>query len=148
MNVCDRYKYKTGNVSGEKFYALPKHSVISVFVLEWCQRDPRGHRCSEKLAASKMMQVCSIPLTFTFMLSKATYSAFRLYMFYQYVCSLGIEPTTFCAANATLPLNHRNMFVQYTLAIKHLGSVKYFNTFTRSLFCLPKLHFIYQKLQK
>ncbi len=35
-------------------------------------------------------------------LSKATYSAFRLYMFYQYVCSLGIEPTTFCAANAML----------------------------------------------
>ncbi len=34
-------------------------------------------------------------------LSKATYSAFRLYIFfYQYVCSLGIEPTTFSAANA------------------------------------------------
>ncbi len=29
------------------------------------------------------------------LLSKATYSTFRLYMFYQYVCSLGIEPTTF-----------------------------------------------------
>ncbi len=36
------------------------------------------------------------------LLSKATYSAFRLYMFYHYVCSLGIEPTTFCAANAML----------------------------------------------
>ncbi len=24
------------------------------------------------------------------------------YFFYQYVCSLGIEPTTFCAANAIL----------------------------------------------
>ncbi len=35
-------------------------------------------------------------------LSKATYSAFRLYIFCQYVCSLGIEPTTFCAANAML----------------------------------------------
>ncbi len=33
------------------------------------------------------------------LLSKATYSAFRLYIFCQYVCSLGIEPTTFCAAN-------------------------------------------------
>ncbi len=29
------------------------------------------------------------------LLSKVTYSAFRLYMFYQYVCFLGIEPTTF-----------------------------------------------------
>ncbi len=28
--------------------------------------------------------------------------AFRLYIFNQYVCSLGIEPTTFCAANAML----------------------------------------------
>ncbi len=28
--------------------------------------------------------------------------AFRLYIFYQYVCSLGIEPTTFCAANTML----------------------------------------------
>ncbi len=34
------------------------------------------------------------------LLSKATYSAFRLYIFCQYVFSLGIEPTTFCAANA------------------------------------------------
>ncbi len=33
----------------------------------------------------------------------STYSAFRLYIFfYQYVCSLGIEPTTFWAANAML----------------------------------------------
>ncbi len=36
------------------------------------------------------------------LLSKATYSAFRLYIFYHYVRSLGIEPTTFCAANAML----------------------------------------------
>ncbi len=35
-------------------------------------------------------------------LSKATYTAFKLYIFCQYVCSLGIEPTTFCAANAIL----------------------------------------------
>ncbi len=28
-------------------------------------------------------------------LSKATYKIFRLYIFCQYVCSLGIEPTTF-----------------------------------------------------
>ncbi len=29
--------------------------------------------------------------------------AFRLYIFfYQYLCSLGIEPTTFCAADAML----------------------------------------------
>ncbi len=28
--------------------------------------------------------------------------AFMLYIFHQYVCSLGIEPTTFCAANAML----------------------------------------------
>ncbi len=36
------------------------------------------------------------------LLSKATSSAFRLYMFYQYVCSWGIEPTTVCAANTML----------------------------------------------
>ncbi len=29
------------------------------------------------------------------LLSKATYSAFRLYIFCQFACSLGIEPTTF-----------------------------------------------------
>ncbi len=29
-----------------------------------------------------------------------TGSVFRLYIFCQYVCSLGIEPTTFCTANA------------------------------------------------
>ncbi len=45
--------------------------------------------------------------TFTFMhladaFIQTTYSAFRLYIgfvFYQYMCTLGIEPTTFCAAN-------------------------------------------------
>ncbi len=36
------------------------------------------------------------------LLSKATYSAFRLYIFCQYGCSLGIEPTTVCTANAML----------------------------------------------
>ncbi len=36
------------------------------------------------------------------LLSKVTYSAFRLYIFNQYMCSLGIEPTTFCAADAML----------------------------------------------
>ncbi len=36
------------------------------------------------------------------LLSKATYSAFRLYIFFQYVRSLGIEPTTFCTANTML----------------------------------------------
>ncbi len=28
--------------------------------------------------------------------------SFRLYIFNQYVCSLGIKPTTFCAADAML----------------------------------------------
>ncbi len=32
----------------------------------------------------------------------ATYSKLMLYTYYQYVCSLGIEPRTFCAANAML----------------------------------------------
>ncbi len=36
------------------------------------------------------------------LLSKVTYSAFRLCIFYQCLCSLGIEPTSFCAANAML----------------------------------------------
>ncbi len=36
------------------------------------------------------------------LLSKVTYSAFSLYVFYQYVCFLGIEPTTFCAVNTML----------------------------------------------
>ncbi len=35
---------------------------------------------------------------------QTTYSIFRLYMYCQYVCSLGIEPTTFCAANEMLYL--------------------------------------------
>ncbi len=36
------------------------------------------------------------------LLSKATYSTFRLYIFCQYGCSLEIEPTTFCTANAMI----------------------------------------------
>ncbi len=36
------------------------------------------------------------------LLSKSTNSAFRLYIFYHYVCSQGNEPTTFCTANTML----------------------------------------------
>ncbi len=30
------------------------------------------------------------------------HSGYTYFLFYQYVCSLGIEPMTFCAANAML----------------------------------------------
>ncbi len=33
---------------------------------------------------------------------------FRLYIFCQYMCSLGIEPTTFALLRNALPLSHRN----------------------------------------
>ncbi len=42
-------------------------------------------------------------------LSKATYSTFRLYIFWQYACSLGIEPTTFALltqCSTTEPQEH------------------------------------------
>ncbi len=48
--------------------------------------------------------------------------AFSLYMFNQYVCSLGIKPTTFCAADAMLyPLSHTG-----TLKMKSNYSYFYF----------------------
>ncbi len=43
------------------------------------------------------------------LLSKATYSTFRLYIFWQYACSLGIEPTTFALqtqCSTTEPQEH------------------------------------------
>ncbi len=46
------------------------------------------------------------------LLSKVTYTAFRLYIFL-YVCSLGIEPTTFCADNAML--YHRATGTQFLI---------------------------------
>ncbi len=42
-------------------------------------------------------------------LSKATYSAFRLYIYCQHVCSMGIEPTTFALltqCSTTEPQEH------------------------------------------
>ncbi len=57
-----------------------------------------------KATADKTAAHC---LHFT-LLSKATYSAFRIYIIYFIiflsvcVCSLGIEPMTFCAANTML----------------------------------------------
>ncbi len=38
--------------------------------------------------------------------------AIHFFFFYQYVCSLGIEPMTFRAANNALPLSHRNIFLE------------------------------------
>ncbi len=43
-----------------------------------------------------------LPLVSKDMVLQATYSALRLYIYCQYVCSLGIEPMTFCAANTML----------------------------------------------
>ncbi len=43
----------------------------------------------------------NIYITFIRRFKQLTIS-FRLYIFNQYVCSLGIEPTTFCAADAML----------------------------------------------
>ncbi len=36
------------------------------------------------------------------LLSKVTYSAFRLYIYFISMCSLGVEPAAFCTANAML----------------------------------------------
>ncbi len=47
------------------------------------------------------------------LLSKATYSAFRLYIFCQYMSSLGIEPTAFALlmqCSTTEPQEHVNDF--------------------------------------
>ncbi len=61
------------------------------------------------------------------LLSKATYSTFRLYIFYHYVCSQGNEPTTFCAANtmlyhwATGTLYTSWLSVQYNNKKLHVG---------------------------
>ncbi len=60
-------------------------------------------------------------MRFKTLLSKATYSAFRLYIFfYQYVCSLGIEPTTFCAANTKL-------YYPWATEIQRKKEIKYQN---------------------
>ncbi len=58
----------------------------------------QGHICN-------IMSTCNsdfyFTFTFTFMhLADAFIQSYTF--FYQYVCSLGIEPTTFCAANAML----------------------------------------------
>ncbi len=88
--------------------------------------------CGRSLAGGRK---CPLTISFYFffftflciyqtLLSKATYSAFRLYiLFYQYVFSLGIEPTTFCAA---LQLSHRNTINSLMLAVKFV-SLFFFN---------------------
>ncbi len=71
-------------------------------------------------------------------LSKVTYSAFRLYMYCQYVYSLGIEPTTFTLltqCSTTEPQGHYIIYI--TFAVPHglggsFGAVyktEYFNKF-------------------
>ncbi len=51
------------------------------------------------------------------LLSKATYSAFRLYIFWQYMCSVGIEPTTFALltqCSTTEPQEHMHCYADDT----------------------------------
>ncbi len=50
------------------------------------------------------------------LLSKATYSAFRPYIYCQYVCSLGIEPTTFALlmqCSTTEPQEHLDIYPSF-----------------------------------
>ncbi len=62
------------------------------------------------------IQVFKLFYIYATLLSKATYSAFRLYIFCQYVCSLGIEPTTFALLQ---PLSHRNTICFLCLLVLH-----------------------------
>ncbi len=80
-----------------------------LFSLAWSSRDKSLF--SGKWCVTQKTWLIHFLLLFIFyafsrcyiFLSKATYSAFRLYIFFcQYVCSLGFEHTTFCAANAML----------------------------------------------
>ncbi len=55
-------------------------------------------------------------------------SAFRLYIFCQYMCSLGIEPTTFALLTQCSPLSHRNTLL-FTIALRcislYLSNINY-----------------------
>ncbi len=54
------------------------------------------------LAKIKVIQKASYIYIYAFMHLADAFSAFRLYIFFVSMCSLGIEPTTFCTANAML----------------------------------------------
>ncbi len=58
-------------------------------------------------SSSQFYQTFTITFTFTFTFMHLADAFIQsdlqaIHLFYQYVCSLGIEPTTFCAANAVL----------------------------------------------
>ncbi len=50
----------------------------------------------------KVLKIILIIYIYQTLLSKATYNCSQVIHFHQYVCSLGIEPTIFCAADAML----------------------------------------------
>ncbi len=56
-------------------------------------------------------------------LSKATYSTFRLYIFCQYVCSLGIEPTTFALLTQCSTTEPQEHYAVYTVVVVTWGAV-------------------------
>ncbi len=61
----------------------------------------------DQRAADLLFRRDAQPLFYIYAFSRRFYPkrltiAFTLYIFCQYMCSLGIEPTTFCAANAML----------------------------------------------
>ncbi len=82
--------------------SLPRSFIIQhdLLVLTDCNRTERDFRqthntqCLVKEPAF-VVEAKAIIYIYQTLFSKATYSAFRLYIFCQYMCSLGIEPTTF-----------------------------------------------------
>ncbi len=73
------------------------------------------------------------------LLSKVTYSAFRLYIYCQYVCSLGIEPTTLALltqCSTTEPQEH-TMCSSSVSALRHASVLVSFGDARQQL---PGLH--------
>ncbi len=101
--VSKKKKKKTNLPLIYKILICNVHSWECITVHECCVHATEDKTEVKPLESHGLLSQCLYIYIYETLLSKATYSAFRLYIFfYQYVCSLGLEPTTFCAANAML----------------------------------------------
>ncbi len=106
---------QTGAGSGARWNRSQRSCIPVCTPLPRFDHQPMNSRLTLVTSASspgdelKVLHVCAFVYIYIYIYAfsrrfypKRLTSAFRLCMFCQYMCSLGIEPTTFCAANAML----------------------------------------------
>ncbi len=98
---------------GRKSETTMEDCCVVNFTCEWSEFHARMKRVNSKCSSVQLCLNNTIYSLHSHLVWTHLYSAFRLYIVYQYMCSLGIESTTFALltqCSTTEPQEHKGVF--------------------------------------